>query len=301
MVKVLLTGASGFVGNAYIEFLSKKPLELYSLGRTRVINVAHCALTDLQDRNEIVSIISRIRPDIVLHLAGNPYTSSTLESKIVNYEFSTYIFAAIEAAGLKDTARLLFFGSAAEYGAPANLGEPIVEEQLCRPKTNYGANKLKQTQYVRKRIDDGYKAIVVRPFTIIGANMPKRMAVQQFISEARQISLSGETTKSINLQNPNTFRDFIGVENVVELSWELINLDIALGKTFNICSGVPVSFENLVNYLAEKFQIKSYSKPQATDVDSAVTDFHYGSNAKLLDMLGPRHIDDWKTTIDRML
>ena len=96
---------------------------------------------------------------------------------MVNFQFAVNILEAVERAGLKGLTRLLFFGSAAEYGAPAKPGDPIEEDQSCNPQSNYGKNKLRQTEHVRRCFEAGHRAIIVRPFTIVGSNMPKNMAI----------------------------------------------------------------------------------------------------------------------------
>ena len=71
-------------------------------------------------------------------------------------------------------------------------------------------------------------------------------------------------------------------------------------ETFNICSGRAVSLRSVVNYISEELNIK---KPTSLSGggESGPIDMHFGSNAKLISVVGELQIDDWKTMINRML
>ena len=89
------------------------------------------------------------------------------------------------------------------------------------------------------------KLVVVRPFNIIGENIPKHLAIGNFYSQIQLIPYEG----ILKTGNLNIKRDFIDVYDVVCIMWKLINNNKAYGEVVNICTGTPSLLIDLVNQM----------------------------------------------------
>ncbi|MFI5220500.1 MAG: NAD-dependent epimerase/dehydratase family protein, partial [Bacteroidia bacterium] len=94
MKKILVTGGAGFIGSAVIKHFQKFDYEIFvldnlSFGNRQFINVPddHFYDMDILDRQKVSTVITKIKPDIILHLAAihfipycnqHPYESSNI-------------------------------------------------------------------------------------------------------------------------------------------------------------------------------------------------------------------------------
>ena len=300
-MKVLITGANGYVGTHYCNYLNQISVEIHSLARVEVKNTKHWSINDVDDRLRIQEVLGRVNPDVLLHLAGNPYTSSEEESKKVNVNFLKHLLSAIEKVNLRGHVRCCIFGSAAEYGPSENPRSAVTEHQECKPVSQYGLHKLKQTQVALQKAQEGHKIIIVRPFTILGPGMPKKMVIQKILDEAEMFLGQPDQKVVSEFQNLNIHRDFIDVQDVVRLSWQLLFNDSALNKIVNLCSGIPVPLQLIVAFIYKLYRIRlDIDWTKSIDTKSSM-DFHYGSNRELTKLSAHLSLIDWRTSIKSMV
>ena len=97
--------------------------------------------------------------------------------------------------------------------------------------------------------------------------------------------------------NLNTKRDFIDVNDVINLMWKLINNKSAYGEVVNICTGVAVSISDILNSLVKlsgkEIAIVSEEKRMRSH-DLLV---HFGDNKKLNQIVGDYKFTSIKSTI----
>ena len=163
--RVLVTGASGFVGQAVCELLLECGADVHGTYRSRLppegvqAQPAHLP-GDAQE------LLDRVRPEVVIHLASpinlsrQPQLYSVMRAGILDAT------AAIAAACLKHSARLLHVGTCAEYGAQP----PPLAPTLCpAPLSPYAALKAAATHWVMTLTrTSALQAGVVRPFRAFG-------------------------------------------------------------------------------------------------------------------------------------
>ena len=299
-MNALLTGASGFVGRNLIEFLLSKKVNVYTIGRYAVEGVEHYPLPELWCNDDLVNIIREVKPDFLFHLAGNRRLEGLREMFNINTYLGACLLNALTISGFNNRTKCLFFGSAAEYGLVTAADLPLSETFLCKPYNDYGICKLAQTHYVSAWLCSGGRVTVVRPFTILGKQMPVTMAIGSFVSQVLNISNKGGQGV-LHTGNLNISRDFVDVSDVVSICWELINIDDANGEVINICSGRALELKKIVDYMIQLsgFEIKveiDKDRLRTIDIDS-----HYGDNRKLLKLLDGFEFIHWKTSVKKMM
>lgn len=300
-MNVIITGAGGFLGTHLINFLKKNSeadLKIYSLGKTHNENCENLYLDDIKNKELISKFISYIRPDYLFHLAGTSNISDDFnQNKLVNSDFSKFLLEAIDRNNLQDQTKILITGTAAEYGKVPPSELPISENYIPKPISIYGKTKYTQTLHAMKWQKSSKKLVVVRPFNIIGSNMPKHLALGSFIHQIESISTKG-TLKTGNI---NTKRDFIDVYDVIYLMWKLINNKNAYGEVVNICSGRGVYISDILNMLIRLSDKDITIVNEQARIKKDDMPIHFGDNTKLLQMIGKYKFIALEKTIKTIL
>jgi GDP-4-dehydro-6-deoxy-D-mannose reductase len=262
-VNVLITGASGFSGRALAARLSLEPnLRLFALSRTAPESAApfrEIHLVDLSDFSKTLQILESVRPHWIFHLAGK-LKGSEQELFQANTQNSINLLKA--AAHAVPNARMLFVGSAAEYG-PGPFRSPISENQTPSPSGAYGESKRQMTLAAR-----GYARItrlqikVARTFNLLGPGIPSTLLLGALIERIRSAVAEGKDI--IRVGEVSAERDFIDVRDAANAYLALMESD-ASGEVFNVCSGIGTRIQELV-----EAALKLSPKPMRYETDPLI-------------------------------
>jgi nucleoside-diphosphate-sugar epimerase len=296
-MNVLLTGASGFVGGHLLNLLLKKGANVFTLGRTPSAGAKHYFLAWPWRKEDIFTIVKEVRPDYFFHLAGKHSSGSLKEAIDINASLCQILLDAITYCGFQNLTKCMLFGSAAEYGPILDGDLPLSEKYECNPISNYGISKLMQTNYALKWSREGGIASVIRPFSIFGPNMPTYLAVGSFSKKIQKLANKGLKKGVIQTGNINVQRDFIDVNDVIEICWKLINNDQVNGQIINVCSGKALKLRTIVEYMADLNNLDLSIEENKSLLRSNDPLIHYGSNAKLIDLIDSYEFIPWKETL----
>ena len=300
-MRILITGAGGFLGTHLVNFLKKIPevdFEFFSLGLNENENCEHLFLDDINNKNLINKHISRIRPNYLFHLAGTSNNQENIiQNSLVNTDFARFMLESIENNNLQDYIKILITGSAAEYGVVSLSDLPISEEQTPKPVSTYGKTKYAQTIHATKWQQNRKKLVIVRPFNIIGQNMPKHLALGSFIDQIESISKKG----NIKTGNLNAKRDFIDVSDVVNLMWKLVNNENAFGEIINICTGIGTPISDILDKIIDLSGKEINIVNEKTRLKENDVSIHFGCNKKLLKIIGEYNFISWEEAINTVM
>ena len=158
--KILVTGATGFVGKHLVQALISKGHIVYALSRQRPSafleeNGVKIITGDITDPISLPSDIKTI-----YHCAG--VINKPKEMEKVNVLGTQNI---VEIA-IKNNCKLIYLSSA---GIVGETKEMILDEHTaCHPQNDYEISKYKAEQIVLAGIKRGLKAHILRPVTIFG-------------------------------------------------------------------------------------------------------------------------------------
>jgi len=278
-VRALVTGGNGFVGRHLVAELQARGYETFVAG-TGALEPGETAF-ELTDLASVRAVVDRVRPEIVFHLAAHASVADAARAPLETYAANvTGTAHVIEAIRTSDTpARLLFVSSAEVYGARSPAEMPLRETALPAPATIYAASKLAAEAIVLASVHTyGLRAIVVRPFNLIGPGQSDRFAVGAFAHRLARIAAGGPPLFPVG--NLTAQRDFLDVRDAVRAFADLAERGTD-GETYNLCSGVPKGVAELLRQLvfAARIGVEIREDPALMrPVDMPIA---YGDNAKL--------------------
>lgn len=231
MMKLLMTGATGFVGSNILPILSQQ-YEVTTLGRSK--------------ENQIIADLSIETPklpdnyDIVLHAAGKVHTYPKTEAEIqeyydVNYQGTMNLCCALESTIVPQT--IIYLSSAAVYGL--DRGEGINEDHPLDAKTPYARSKKMAEEYLQGWCSKHHVRLsILRPSLIAGPNPSGNLgSMIKGIASGYYFSIAGgKARKSVLMVQDIAF---------------LISLLEKQEGIYNICSDDQPSFRDLESIICK--------------------------------------------------
>ncbi|MDO8512326.1 MAG: GDP-mannose 4,6-dehydratase [bacterium] len=267
MMRVLVTGADGFVGHHMVTLLKQKGIE--TIGTALDAKAASDLVVPVRPLNitkteEVASLIKHIEPTHIIHLAG---VSSVMQSFFdpnqaddVNVKGTENILAS--GAMLKNPPLTLLIGSSDEYGM--NDGNPIREGLLgaLNPLSPYAQSKKAVEVMVENNATYLKHSIRTRSFPHIGPGQQGQFFVPEVATQIVRIE-RGQQRPVIGIGNLSAVRDFTDVRDVVRAYYLLLEKGV-VGEVYNVCSGTAMSIEELLRKMIalSKFPVKFEHDPE---------------------------------------
>ena len=230
MVKVLITGGSGFIGRNLIEGLSDDYLVLAPNSRE----------LDLLDSQAVLEFFVKEQPSLVIHCATHDASRSSDKDKKIVLENNLRMFFNLVRAKNSDV-RMFYFGSGAEYSKDHYIPK-MKEEYFGKnvPDNQYGFSKYIMAQYI-KGFDNIYD---LRIFGCFGKYEDYRI---RFISNAICRALFDE---DIEMQQ-NVFFDYLYVEDLVKIMRWFLAQEKLKYRHYNVCTGKVIDLCGLAKIVKE--------------------------------------------------
>jgi GDP-4-dehydro-6-deoxy-D-mannose reductase len=302
-VKVLVTGADGFVGRRLIRRLVETGHEVTAgcrpggepperwLGE-RWLEAVRVRSLELTDSSSVDAALTTPL-DVVVHLAAIASSGEARRDPagawVVNAAGTARVIdsaARLRAAGSADPL-LLVVSSAEVYGkGKASLRRET--DPVC-PQSPYAASKagaeLAGLEAWRRT---GLRVVVARPFPHTGVGQPSQYVVPAFVERLHAAKTTGAT--QVPTGNLDPVRDLLDVRDVVEAYLGLL-ADGVPGETYNIARGEGVTLRRLFEHITELMGIRAEPVPDPSLVRTADIPHLVGDSAKL------RKATGWSPTI----
>jgi GDP-4-dehydro-6-deoxy-D-mannose reductase len=257
-VKVLVTGAGGFVAPHLIDFLHAEVGDAEVFGtvrpQTSVARGPGAGITlveaDLNDPAATAALMDEVAPDRIVHLAGQSSVhrswiepGGTLRTNVLG--LVNLLDAVRERGGRPD---VLVVGSAEEYGIVEAARIPLAEDTPLRPSSPYAVSKVAQAALARLYGPaGGMKIVLTRTFHHTGPGRGEAFAESSFARQIAEIE-AGLRPPVLRVGNLEAVRDYTDVRDVVRAYWALLERGEG-GEVYNVCSGRGRAIRELLEEL----------------------------------------------------
>jgi len=286
-MKVLVTGASGFIGDHIIPRLEEKgydvwALERYVTGRYAKSKNVKTVFGDLRDHFSIRNIIRQVQPDLVIHLAAISPVSYSYEHPIEVLDTNLKGTVNLAEACLREVPHFKQFLYASTSETYGNGPDIKTESTPQNPNSPYAVSKLATEKYLLYlKGGHNFPVTLLRPFNTYGRKRDYHFVVEHAIM--RMLTL-----KTCRMGDLSPTRDFMYVDDHVSAYLTCLENPLAIGETFNFCTGMGVKIKGLVHLVKRLIgfegEIEWGTKPKRPlDIDVLV-----GSYEKAEKVLGWR-------------
>ncbi len=260
-MKILVTGAEGFIGSHLVERLITIGHNVTSLvqynsfaniGNLKFINKniyknLNIEFGDIRDPDKMLQLSKN--KDVIIHLAALisiPYSYSSYNSFIdTNVNGTLNILRCLKKY---NNLKLIHTSTSEVYGTAIKI--PMDENHRLFPQSPYAASKASADLMVNSFYNSfNLPIITLRPFNTFGPRQSPRAVIptiiKQFISNQANLTLG----------NINTSRDFTYVLDTVK-AFEVALKSKKYGEVFNIGSNFSIKISQIINLCSKKFNIK---------------------------------------------
>jgi len=267
--KVLVTGINGFIATHLADKLNMLGAEVYGIEKPGKKNKYGLIACDLTDLNQTLDSISKLEPDIIFHLAGQPIASIAKENPIDS--FKANVVATLNLLEYCRHKKIPFVYSSTRDIYDKSKDSPFTEGSSLFPKTIYDSTKLAADNLTSAYFSSyGLPVGIIRASNVYGSKdlnfqrvIPK---IMKSIALDQKIDLYGDGSSS---------RDYIHISDLVD-GYILLADNLMQGKNygeiFNLSGSAPLSVKEIIE------KMKSISgkeiKIQFSSTQKEVKDIH---------------------------
>lgn len=246
-MRVLVTGAGGFVGTHLIGQLAAAGHEVVALYRSEEGRARReparpgivSAVVDLNHADRVAACLAEHRPEALFHLAWYANPADYLVSR-ENLASLTATSGLVESALASGCGTFVMAGSCAEYARKDRI---LTEEDPVDPQTLYGACKHAAWLVARAlAAAAGARLVWGRVFHLHGPGEDGRRLIPWVAEQVR-------AGRAVDLTDGTQVRDHLHVADVA--SGLLTLLSAPSSGIYNICSGEPVSLRHVLEIVGE--------------------------------------------------
>ena len=285
--RILVTGGGGFVGAHVAAALAKaypqsEKVVLLRPGEVGQHPAFAAVEADLLDETSIDALFARLKPDLVVHLAGQASIGQAAEAAERTWRINFHGSFSLGVALTRHSpeAVMLFSSSATTYGLSFRDGL-LTEEAPQRPLDPYSRSKVAAENALADVLGSEAQLIVARPVNHSGPGQRSRSFVlSSFAAQIAAIE-AGRAEPRLRVGDLTKARDFLDVRDVVDAYMRLIAnaQDLPRRCVFNVGSGEARTIGSLLDDLRalsrRDFAIDvdpALLRPAATDIPSVACD-----------------------------
>lgn len=258
LTKILITGASGFLGRALVSTLSTDTnLKIMAATRSAVTGFP-AAVSSFQsgDINAMTDWSSALDADVVIHAAARVHVMNERADdplalfRSVNTAGTLNLAQQAAKAGVK---RFIFISSVKVNGEATHKGEPFTADATCSPSDPYGISKHEAEQgLIELGSATSMEVVIIRPVLVYGPR------VRANFHQLMRILGSGIPVPLGAIKNS---RSLVSLDNLIDLIRVCIDHPAAANQTFMVSDGEDVSTTELARRIVKLSGSRSWLVP----------------------------------------
>lgn len=242
--KILILGGSGFLGkNLLVKLVRSRKYKITSISnktlknskKLKKISYISCNINNYQ---KLIKKLKNKKFDFVINFSGNIDHSDKKETFKAHFNGVKNIVKYIK---LTKSGLLIQTGSSLEYGENKS---PQNEKQICKPLSVYGEAKLLSSKFIIKNLND---FIILRPYQIYGPYQKKNRLIPIIIDSCMK-DLKFPCTQG------NQKRDFLYVDDFIDLIIKILGSKKINSGIFNVGSGKPIKVKKAILTIVKKIK-----------------------------------------------
>ena len=291
-MRILVTGAEGFIGSHLVESLITSGHEVTSfiqynsfgdIGNLKFIDKyklknSHLEFGDIRDDDKLL-VVSK-KKEIIIHLASLisiPHSYTSFKSFVdTNITGTLNVLRCIKN---NSNLKLIHTSTSEVYGSALKI--PMDESHRIFPQSPYAASKASADLIVNSFFSSyDLPIITLRPFNNFGPRQSPRAVIPSIINQL----LSKK--KFLSLGNINTSRDFTYVLDTVNAFEKSLKCS-KFGEVINIGSNYSIKISDIVNLCSKNLKIKKIIKKNKQKIRPKKSEVIklYSSNLKAKNIL----------------
>jgi nucleoside-diphosphate-sugar epimerase len=248
-MRVLVTGATGFIGGAVTVRAELDPeLEVCGTGHNRAaerkLTVDPTFLRDLAPDTDWAEPLNGV--DVVVHAAARVHVMHDLardplaEFRRVNVAGTLALARQASDAGVR---RFVFISSIKVNGERTLVGCPFTADDIPSPSDAYGVSKLEAEEGLRRiSTESGLEVVIIRPVLVYGPGVKAN-----FLSLLRWMNRSAP----LPFGSMHNKRSLVALDNLVDLVVTCLRHPGAANQTFLVSDGEDLSITALLLRVAQ--------------------------------------------------
>lgn len=269
MIRVFITGATGFAGRHLINALNSEGAGAFDIFGTSFPQEPEpggkIIFLDIRSRQNVTDILRYIKPDWIFHLAAMSSVRRSWENSYETLEINLLgTHNLLEAAkSFARKARILFVSSSEIYKFENKknlLANENTEVEILSPYafSKFAAEQLCEFNVRTENLD----IVIARPFHHTGPGQSEDFVCSDWAKQIVEIE-RGKKNPVIKVGNLAVMRDFCDVRDVVR-AYVMLMRKGKKGQIYNVCSGKPISLRKILTFLVKEADL---SKTVSIEID----------------------------------
>jgi GDP-4-dehydro-6-deoxy-D-mannose reductase len=278
-MRILVTGATGFVGGYLVEHLTSAGHEVIG---TSFEEAEGFTQVDMRAPMQVAEAVRAVKPERVFHLAAQSRAALSWKEPALTYEINVagthYLLQALKDH--RPDARVLLPCTSDQYGVVAPEDCPIDETTPEKPVSPYAVSKSAQEGVGRTfHFAFGMFVVATRAFMHVGPGQPPTFATGNW---ARQIALAeaGLAPKVLSVGNLDVSREFGDVRDVVDAYVQVLEGGKP-GEAYNVATGDARPLRDALEILLDSADVDMTVEVDPAKIRPADPPLLQGSGEKL--------------------
>ena len=242
-MKILITGATGFIGKRLSERLVQDGHEVVCTGRilsklNKLLSRVKAVCLDIEDPILLRDLLSRERPGVVFHCAALVDTSFPLHKLMrVNRDGTQNVFDACFKESIE---KVVYLSSISVISG--NSQTPLTDDLPYSATNRYGESKIEAEKIAFSYREKGLKVSIIRPVMVYGEDEPHLLGLLSGLIRWRLLPIVGSGENRLQL---------VSVDNVVDVMMLALDESKAYEGTYIVADKEILTTKEFIRYIAK--------------------------------------------------